>query len=139
MEKKKGVMWLNFLYSFFGFEIIFRGWTNIGNIVTIIAESFVEDGEPIYSVANIVAIIVALVKLSELAVKLVACITYKTYIGFAWMKRALICGGISGAFSMGMDRGLVDGLPLMILFILFYGFNYLYVNKREFVYKKAEV
>lgn len=70
MEKKKGVMWLNFLYSFFGFEIIFRGWTNIGNIVTIIAESFVEDGEPIYSVANIVAIIVALVKLSNFRLNL---------------------------------------------------------------------
>lgn len=55
------------------------------------------------------------------------------------MKRALICGGISGAFSMGMDRGLADGLPLMILFIIFYGLNYLYVSKREFVYTKAEI
>lgn len=135
MNYKKSLKWMNFLYSFFGVEVVFKGFSNIGTLTSLLSGSGFAPGESLLSYWNFIALCSTVLALVEVVIKLIACITHKKTVGYVWMMRALLFGVLSNLFYVAFDKGYPDGIVLMILIAAFYGMNYLYVQKHKWAYE----
>lgn len=136
---KRSFGWLNFLYTFFGFEIVFKGSSAIGTLRTLMNGSGDFIGESLLSKNNLLTIMTMLLVVVEVIVKLYACLTHKKKEGFFYMKCALVVGMISSVVYMFVDRGITFGIGFMIIAVGFMIGNMIYVNNREWVYGNPDL
>jgi len=137
-KRKKGVKWLNFLYSFFGLEIIVKGYFAIGTISTIVAATRGEDPESLFSVANFVSLCACILLIVEVVFKLLACISHTKAEGYSAMIWALVTGVISSVFYMFADQGWLTGLVFSVFAIGFFAINFVYVRNRKWIFGNAD-
>lgn len=138
-QRKKGLKWLNFLYSFFGLEILVKGMLSIGTLTTVIEESKGDQGEPLYSPRNIITILTVVFLLTECIIKLLACISSKKTEGYSLMVWALWIGTLSGIFYVFVDQGWLVGFIFSVFDLLILYFNYSYLKKRKWVYGNPDL
>lgn len=134
MPKKYGVKWLNFLYSFFGFEVLFKGIMSIGTITAIFEKGNEFEEKAFVTFENAVAICSIILIFVEIFIKLMACIYNKKKEGYSYMVKGLIWGPISSSFYVFFDQGLATGFAFMVFDVLLNVANYFYVRKRKEIF-----
>lgn len=138
-RRKHNLVWLNFLYTLFGVEIIYKGILSVGVMYTLIdtfrmaPESFLTNGK------NILSFCAFTLFLLDIVLKFFALTSTRKQEGYALMVGSLASGAVSNTVYIFFDQGLLTGLVFMIIFGLFFWVNYTYVKNRKWCYYNPEM
>lgn len=140
MYKRYGLKWLNFLYSFFGFEVFVKSFIVYGTLSSIItAHRYDSFANPIFTVANMLSVCFVMLISVEIVFKLLACIKSRKKEGYELMIWALALGPVSTSFFLLTDQGLLAGFITIILELSLFVINYRYVRNRKHFYGNPDL
>lgn len=138
-RRKNGLAWLNFLYTFFGVEIIYKGILAVGTLYTLLSNVRFHPEESLFMGKNILSMCASVLFIFDVVVKFFALINAKNAEGYTLMVWSLALGSISGSVYLFFDQGFLIGLVFAVLAGIAFFLNYTYVKKRKWVYGNPDL
>lgn len=138
-SRRKGLKWLNFLYSFFGLMVVVKFLVGVGTLYTIIDAAKGENGEELFTVANFFTFVSVIFFMTDAIFKFLACASSSKKEGYSLMIWALGLSIVSNSFYAFSDQGVLFGLFALICSSILFIINYIYVSKRKWVYGNPDL
>lgn len=131
MERRLGIKYLNFMFSFFGLEIIIKSVLAFGTLSSIIDGTGEIQQEPLFSPRNVITMCSIVLFMTEVVFELLACINYKKAEAYSLVMWSLVLGTIANCFYVFFDQGILVGLVFLALSGGMFYINYGYVKRRK--------
>ncbi len=137
-RRKKSLVWLNFLYTLYGVEIVYKGFLSVGIMYTLIdtfriaPASFFIDGK------NILSFCAVTLFLLDVVLKFFALTSTRKPEGYTLMLWSLASGGVSTVVYLFFDQPWYVALVFAVIIGLYSWANYVYIRNRKWCYVNPE-